>query len=100
MDRTSYKATWRTVCNPIDLRLWDILTRHRELREIANIEKLLTRCPNPSEALTQWARANVPNMAIGSDLMRELGPDDPKVREHRAALRRKNRGKYNHLRWP
>jgi len=96
----AYKANWRHTCNAIHLRLWKILIRHRDHAEIANIENLLTHCPSPADAVLQWARANVPNIAIGEDLRWQLGPDDIAVRRYLDALQRKSRGKYLHLVWP
>lgn len=98
--KTPHTATWRNVSGPFELKLWNILTRHRNPEEIANIERLLNKCRDPSQAIIQWARANVPNIAIGPELVRLLGDDDPSVIKHRAALQRHSQRRHNHLIWP
>ena len=72
-----------------------ILIQFRDDIHVANIDDLLAKCPNPDEAVLQWARANVPNIAIGHEIQCELGEDDPIVQRHRAAIRRKGRRQRN-----
>lgn len=98
--KTPHNATWREKTGGKLQNLWSILTKHRTASEKANIERLLDQCPNPDEALYQWAYANLPNIAIGHYLIQELGEDDPKVIEYRAGIQRARKRKYNHLVWP
>jgi hypothetical protein len=80
--------------------LYQILIQYRREEEVNNIDNLLHKCPNPDEAIYQWAYANIPNIAIGHELRQALGNGHPKVTEWRARTKRKTGRKHNHLVWP
>ena len=80
--------------------LYRVLIQYREECHVNDIDRLLEACSNPDEAVRQWARANIPNIAIGGQIREILGEDDIDVGRYRARIQRKGRRDYNHLRWP
>jgi len=80
--------------------LYKVLIQYRDECHVNDIDRLLESCSNPDEAVRQWARANIPNIAIGHEIREILGPDDPDIIERRTRLQRKNRRNYNHIIWP
>ena len=80
--------------------LYKVLIQYRDECHVNDIDRLLDSCSNPDEAVRQWARANIPNIAIGHLIREILGPDDTDVEQYRARLQRPFRREYNHLLWP
>jgi hypothetical protein len=90
------KQSWRGSTRA----LYKVLIQYRDECHVNDIDRLLETCSNPDEAVRQWARANIPNIAIGHQIREILGPDDPDIIQRRARLQRKTRRNYNHLKWP